>query len=50
MRTYCLEDKRQEVYGIMTNFKEWIFTKYSLNKEVSDIHRGAKNINPFEIS
>jgi long-subunit acyl-CoA synthetase (AMP-forming) len=37
--------------GVMTNFKEWIFTKYSLKKEImKDINQSKETLNPFEMS
>jgi ribosome biogenesis SPOUT family RNA methylase Rps3 len=41
---------------VLTNFKEWIFTKYSLLEEVKQLiqaqgnETSINNVNPFEIS
>jgi len=50
MRTYCLDAKASEVYGIMTNFKEWIFTKYSFLDEARSMITNESQGNPFQIS
>jgi hypothetical protein len=51
MRSFCIENNIRTVYGIMTNFKEWIFTRYDLVSEAAkiiDIKENDKN--PFEMS
>ncbi|TNV82573.1 hypothetical protein FGO68_gene5050 [Halteria grandinella] len=55
LRRFCLIEQEPEVYGILTNFNTWYFTKYSLNKELSSLLSPEKKvyeseINPFEIS
>lgn len=57
MRNYCIETNIRQTYGIMTNFKEWIFTRYNLASEGAKIiekNEGGSNvsshINPFEMS
>jgi predicted XRE-type DNA-binding protein len=59
MRSYCIETNIRSVYGIMTNFKEWIFTRYNLVSEAAkiiDIQSSRDNrmikphINPYEMS
>ena len=34
MRHYCIENRQLTMFGVLTNYKEWIFTKYSLHKEI----------------
>lgn len=49
MRSFCIENNIRTVYGIMTNFKEWIFTRYDLVSEAAkiiDIKENDKN--PFK--
>ena len=34
----------------MTNFKDWIFTKYSFLDEARNMIKGTREFNPFQIS
>jgi hypothetical protein len=36
-----IKTKQPKMIGILTNFKEWIFTKYSLADEVSKIYEAC---------
>ena len=37
MRNYCIESNIRQIFGIMTNFQEWIFTYYDLVSEGTQI-------------
>jgi hypothetical protein len=55
MRNYCIETNIRQIFGIMTNFHEWIFTYYDLLSEGTKILEnlevlGDHHINPFEMS
>ena len=58
LRTLCLIEQEHRVHGILTNFKEWIFTKYSLMNEAGELIRQTDDraasygldLHPFEIS
>lgn len=50
MRTYSLLSQTPIVYGIMTNFKDWIFTKYSFLDEARFMMKETREYNPFQIS
>ena len=55
LRRFCLIEQEPEVYGILTNFNTWYFTKYSLNKELASLMDPEPKVyessnNPFEIS
>jgi len=36
MRLYCILNKKDYALGVLTNFKEWIFVKYSIKTEILD--------------
>ncbi len=35
MRHYCILKELKQVYGLVTNFKQWVFTSYNLLKEAN---------------
>jgi hypothetical protein len=57
MRNYCIGNNIKQIFGIMTNFQEWIFTYYNLVSEGTKILENQElqgdvehHINPFEMS
>lgn len=39
LRNYCMKYHKANIFGIITNFKEWSFTRYSLHKELVQVQR-----------
>eukprot|EP00347_Sterkiella_histriomuscorum_P022612 403337826 len=37
LRHFCIQSGQSQVYGIVTNFKEWYFTKFDLLKEIVSV-------------
>jgi hypothetical protein len=33
LRSYCIKQKQQQMFGVLTNFKYWIFTSYCISDE-----------------
>jgi len=36
MRLVCIEQKTTQVYGVLTNYKQWIFTRFSMSNEIAN--------------
>ena len=39
LRLLCLEHHLPSLSGVLTDYKDWIFVKYSLEDEVREVHK-----------
>ena len=35
LRSYCIHNKKLFMIGVITNFKDWYFTKYNMTEEIN---------------
>ena len=52
LRTYCIFEKKTQMIGVITNLKEWVFTKYDIRKEFqnkSSVFECSKTISIFDV-
>ena len=51
LRTYCIKEKKDQMVGVITNSKDWIFTRYDMKAEVEAAKFGfEKDKKRFEYS
>jgi len=43
LRTFCIHEKQDSMIGVITNFKDWIFTKYNLKAEMENEEADNQN-------
>ena len=34
VRSYCIKEKRNHMLGVITNSRDWVFTRYDLKAEI----------------
>jgi hypothetical protein len=37
LRSYCIMQKKDQMVGVITNSKDWIFTRYDMKAELNNI-------------
>mmetsp|Transcript_7773 Transcript_7773/g.12055 ORF Transcript_7773/g.12055 Transcript_7773/m.12055 type:complete len:93 (-) Transcript_7773:27-305(-) len=56
LRSCCIEQKQEQMFGVITNSRDWIFTRYNIrteleNKNLADMdHSDLDWARPFEYS
>jgi len=56
LRSYCIHNKKLYMIGVITNFKDWYFTKYNMIEEmrsqdqIIELNPQLPEVPVFEIS
>jgi len=43
LRNTCIQYNLQEACGVLTNYRQWIFTRYDMSKEIFKVVSSAEN-------
>ncbi len=49
LRSICIADKKIQMVGLLTNFKDWIFTRYDMMEEITNGERCFEYSQTFKI-